>query len=185
MTEGAVRNYPFESADFDGEMRAFGFAGWGFIRTEEIVFHEEVRRMCESNRCGQYGKTWACPPGAGTFEECRARCLRYPRAMVFSGCYELEDCFDAEGMAEGHRRFAASSARLRERLEGDFLLLSNEGCPRCKKCTYPDAPCCFPETLSPSVEGYGIMVYELAKSAGLRYRASPESVSYFGMCCFR
>ena len=70
-------------------------------------------------------------------------------------------------------------------LEGDFLLLSNEGCARCGTCTWPDAPCRFPEELSPSVEGFGIMVYELAKSAGLVYRSSSESVRYFGMCCFR
>ena len=180
-----MRDRPFESADFDGEMKRLGFTGWGFIEPSEIVFHEEVRRMCEENRCGQYGKTWACPPGVGSFEECRDRCLAFPRAMVFSGCYELEDCFDAEGMARGHGEFAKSCAALRSRLEGEFLLLSNEGCGRCARCTYPDAPCRFPDSVAASVEGYGIFVYELAKSAGLRYKNPGDTVTYFGMCCFR
>ena len=180
-----MRQYPFDTADFDAVMKELGFTGWGFVSTDQIVFHEEVRHMCEVNRCGQYGKTWACPPGVGTFEECRAKCLAFPRALVFSGCYELEDCFDAEGMAEGHRKFAESSRALHEKLTGEYLFLSNEGCQKCAKCTYPDAPCRFPDTLSASVEGYGIMVFELAKTAGLVYHKSSESVSYFGMCCFR
>ena len=180
-----MRKYPFESDDFDADMKALGFTGWGFVDTDQIVFHPEVRHMCEVNRCGQYGKTWACPPGVGTYEECRAKCLAFPRALVFSGCYELEDCFDAEGMAEGHRKFEDSSRELHKKLTGEYLFLSNEGCRNCPKCTYPDAPCRFPETLSPSVEGYGIMVFELAKSAGLVYHKSSQSVSYFGMCCFR
>jgi len=56
-----------------------------------------------------------------------------------------------------------------ESLERPFLLLSNEGCIRCKSCTYPDAPCRFPDKLYPSLEGYGILVTELAKKAGLNF----------------
>ncbi len=133
--EKEVRTFPFETQHFEDEMRAMGFDGWGFVNTDEITFDPEVRRMCEVNRCGQYGKTWACPPGVGSFEECRDRCLRFPRAMVFSGCYPLEDCFDYEGMQEGHRRFADSCAQLHKKLTGDYLFLSNEGCRRCASCT--------------------------------------------------
>ena len=180
-----MREYPFECEDFDARMREMGFSGWGVIETSQIVFHPEVRHMCEVNRCGQYAKTWACPPGVGSFEECRAKCLSYPKALVFGGCYELEDCFDYEGMQAGHQKFAESCRDLHALLTGEFLLLANEGCQRCKKCTYPDAPCRFPDKLSPSVEGYGVMVYELAKAAGLIYHKSSETVSYFGMCCFK
>ena len=178
-----MREYPFETSDFDGEMKKLGFDGWGFVNTDQIPFDPEVRHMCEVNRCGQYGKTWACPPGVGTFEECRDRCLAFPRALVFSGCYQLEDCFDYEGMQEGHRKFAESCALLHRKLTGRFLFLSNEGCKRCEKCAYPE-PCRFPETLSPSVEGFGVMVFKLAQAAGLTYHKSSDTICYFGMCCF-
>ncbi|MBE6032659.1 MAG: hypothetical protein E7224_05645 [Clostridiales bacterium] len=52
------------------------------------------------------------------------------------------------------------------------------------KNTVPDAPCRFPEELSPSVEGYGIFVTPLAKKAGIPYYGGPDTVTYFGLACF-
>ena len=159
-----MRKYPFESDDFDADMKALGFTGWGFVGTDQIVFHPEVRHMCEVNRCGQYGKTWACPPGVGSFEECRDKCMAFEKALVFSGCYELEDCFDYEGMKEGHRKFADACRRLHEKLTGEYLLLANEGCARCAKCTYPDAPCRFPEKMYPCIESHAVIVTDIAEA---------------------
>ena len=64
------------------------------------------------------------------------------------------------------------------------LLLSNEGCGRCARCTYPDAPCRFPELLHHSLEGYGWIVKELADAAGIRYHNGPNTVTYFGALLF-
>ena len=47
------------------------------------------------------------------------------------------------------------------------------------RCALP-----LPETLSPSVEGYGILVYDLAKKAGVPYRPNENTVAYFGMICY-
>ena len=66
----------------------------------------------------------------------------------------------------------------------DFLLLSNEGCVRCSKCTYPDNPCRYPDKLFPSVEGYGIMVNILAESANMKYINGENTVTYFGLLLF-
>ena len=66
----------------------------------------------------------------------------------------------------------------------DFLLLSNEGCGRCTACTYPDAPCRFPQLLHHSLEGYGFIVSDLAKEAGIRYHNGANTVTYFGALLF-
>ena len=55
-----------------------------------------------------------------------------------------------------------------------------EGCEKCKKCTYPDAPCRFPERLHHSLEGYGFNVSKLAAKAGLHYIGGPNTITYFG-----
>ena len=60
------------------------------------------------------------------------------------------------------------------------LILSNESCNRCKKCTYPDAPCRFPDKLYPSIEGFGFIVSELATQAGIKYNNGPNTVTFFG-----
>lgn len=165
-------------------LHGIGITSFGYIQTREIVFSGEVRKLCEGNLCRNYGKTWACPPAVGTFEECRSRCLRYASAFVFASVYNLEDSFDYEGMMRGHRQFKEVCDRLHERLRQPCLLLSNEGCIRCQSCTYPAQPCRFPDRLFPSLEGYGILVNELAKTAGIPYNAGANTVSYFGLVCY-
>ena len=59
-------------------------------------------------------------------------------------------------------------------------MLSNEGCDLCDKCTYPDAPCRFPNRAHGSLEGYGIFVSEIAKIAGINYINGANTVTYFG-----
>ena len=166
------------------ELISMGITHWGVITPSDVVFSDEVRRICEGNVCTNYGKTWACPPGVGTLEECKTQILKFTHAMVFASVYELEDSFDFEGMQEGHRQFKEVCDRLYEQVQVPHLLLSNEGCKRCAKCTYPDAPCRFPEKLFPSVEGYGILVNKLAESAGIPYIAGTDTVTYFGMLCW-
>ena len=62
----------------------------------------------------------------------------------------------------------------------EFILLSNEGCDRCAKCTYPDEPCRFPELVHHSISSYGLYVAELAKTAGVNYNNGPATVTYLG-----
>ena len=179
-----MRKTPSKSDLSADDLHAIGLTSFGYISTKDIQFSEEVRNICKGNACGKYGKTWACPPGVGTYEECREKILQYPSALVFNGVYTLEDSFDFEGMVEGHRKFKEACKKLHEHIEMPYLLLSNEGCSNCKTCTYPDAPCRFPDKLFPSVEGFGILVNKLAASAGMRYINGQNTVTYFGMICF-
>ena len=95
-----------------GELQKIGIHESGVISTAEIVFDQEIRKLCEQNVCRLYGTSWACPPAVGTVEECRARCLRYASAMVFNAVYPLEDSFDYEGMQRGHGAFKELCDRL-------------------------------------------------------------------------
>ena len=171
----------------DEELKGIGIHQYGEIPSSEIAFEQEIRGYCERNDCHQYGKTWACPPAVGTVEACRQRCLHYGTAMVFNAVYPLNNPFDYKGMMKGHGAFKELCDRLyqlvKDRLP-DFLLLSNEGCGRCQTCTYPDQPCRMPELLFPPVEGFGINVMRLARSAGLHYNNGDLTVTYFGMLLY-
>jgi len=160
-----------------------GFDGAEYIPVGDIRFHEEVRALCAGNACRGYGASWACPPAVGTVEECRSRMLQYDWMLLLSKVYSLEDSFDLEGMQRGMRHFKRVVDGLEEHLAGrlqGYQLLSNEGCGRCKACTYPHAPCRFPERLHHSLEGYGLMVGELAAQAGLSYHHGENMVTFFG-----
>lgn len=160
-----------------------GLFQFGIMNTADIRFSQEVREMCKANVCQKYGTTWSCPPGVGTVEECRERLLHYEKFLVFSGKYDLEDSFDFEGMMEGMTKFKDSCRVVHNKIKdhfSEFLILSNEGCDLCKKCTYPDASCRFPERAHGSLEGYGMFVNQLAEQVGINYINGQNTVTYFG-----
>ena len=164
-------------------VRSFGFYDCGLVDTKEVKFRQEIRGMCEVNTCRQYGKTWACPPAVGTVGECRDRVQGFEKMLVLTRKHELEDSFDFEGMQEGAKEFRKASRALNEYLLTKnirYIMLGNEGCDLCRECTYPDAPCRFPERTMGSLEGYGVFVSELANQAGVKYNNGPNTVTYFG-----
>ena len=153
----------------------------------DIPFSEEVVNMCKANRCGKYGTCWTCPPGVGKASELEAKIKSYENALVFTCKYDLEDCFDFEGMIEGQKQTRAVLDSITTTLQADgvdFLALGCEGCTLCEKCTYPDAPCRFPEKVVVSVEACGINVVELAKNIGIKYNNGAETVTYFCVILF-
>ncbi len=171
------------SALVQREIFRAGFQDSGVTQTGALRFYREVRETCEGNRCRGYDRSWACPPAVGSLEECRARVLGYEKLQLFSKAYPLGDSMDfsAAGKAMGDFKECARALgkRLRPRLE-KLLILSNEGCGRCERCTWPEAPCRFPDELQPSIEGFGFVVSELAKQAGIPYMNGKNTVTFFG-----
>ena len=162
---------------------SLGIHQYAFLTTDKISFSPGVRHLCEVNACGLYGKTWACPPGVGPLEDCMARILSYKNIFVFTTKHDLEDSFDYEGMMAGrdkHNALCPSIANLFAEKYTDMLVLAGEGCSKCTVCTYPDAPCRFPESLHPSIESYGVEVNKLASAGKINYINGTNTVTYFG-----
>ncbi|MEY8331706.1 DUF2284 domain-containing protein [Lachnospiraceae bacterium 47-T17] len=166
----------------------YGIHEIAVVLVKSIVFSDGVRLLCEQNSCGGYAKTWACPPGVGTMEECHEAIMAYGKILVYTTKHELEDSLDWEGMMAGKRVHQEVCRRVQAWVRGQsdepLLYLAGEGCDRCSTCTYPDALCRFPEQMSPSIESYGIVVSELAKSGGIHYINGQNTVTYFGGICF-
>lgn len=157
------------------------------ISSADIPFSEEVVNMCKANQCGKYGTCWTCPPGVGEPAELEEKIKNYENALVFTCKYDLEDCFDFEGMIEGQKQTRAVLDSITTALRADevnFLALGCEGCTLCEKCTYPTSPCRFPEKVVASVEACGINVVELAKNIGIKYNNGAETVTYFCIILF-
>lgn len=152
------------------------------LNSADIPFSQSVVDACRENRCGKYGTCWTCPPGVGELGDLERKIKSYPKAAVFSCKYALEDCFDFEGMIAGQQAAKRVLLEITDtlRAKGEtFLALGCEGCGLCESCTYPDAPCRFPEKAMPSVEACGIHVVELAKSCGINYNNGANTVTYF------
>lgn len=165
------------------QIHALGILEYGYVNPADIEYRQMIRDICAGNSCRNYGTTWACPPAVGTVEECHKRCLTYDKMMVFTSCFFLKDSFDFEGMLKGMSNFKKIAQKLQDLLEPYLetcLVLSNESCNTCKECTYPDTPCRFPKKLHHSIEGYGILVSELAEKTGVQYNNGEGTVTYFG-----
>ena len=174
-------------AEIADQKESLGIHEYAFLSTSDLIFSQGVRNLCEMNSCGQYGKTWACPPGVGTFEECRDRILQYEHLFVFTTLHELEDSYDFKGMTKGKERHCSLCPGIVDLFRKEYenlFVLSAEGCNRCKTCTYPDAPCRFPETLYPSIESYCVEVNRLASTAWIHYINGANTVTYFGCILF-
>lgn len=163
------------------------FFEYGYVEIKNLKFNQEVRTICEQNSCRNYATSWACPPAIGTLSQCKERVNHFNKMLLFTRKYELEDSFDFESMVSGLKNFKDCVDKFQQELNAvlsDYLLLSNEGCSRCKKCTYPDSPCRFPKLLHHSLEGYGFIVKELADAAGIHYNNGTNTVTYFGALLF-
>ncbi|MEG0388394.1 MAG: DUF2284 domain-containing protein [Niameybacter sp.] len=156
----------------------------GVIVCKEISFLRELRATCETNQCGKYGQSWCCPPAIGEMEKIRAELKQYEKGLVIQTIQELEDCFDFEGMIKGKRFHKGKLVEIlreaKERLpQLQLLPLSVGGCDECASCTYVEGkPCRMPKRAIPGMEGYGIDVFQMTKSAGLHYNNGPKTVSY-------
>jgi len=165
-----------------------GIHQFAFTTTDKLSIHQGVRDLCEMNSCGRYGNSWACPPAVGTLEECREKLLSFENVFTYTTKHDLEDSFDFEGMMAGreaHTRISLEVVKYFQSIySGEVLILSGDGCTRCKKCTYPDEPCRFPGEIYPTVESYGVEVYALAKTAHINYINGKDTVTYFGCILF-
>ncbi len=167
-----------------------GAAKAAYIDAGQIVLSEDFRKICEGNGCGMFGRCWVCPPFIGEIGELMAQVRRFPKAMLYQSIREIEDSFDIEGMFEAGFQHAQLSQRIQQQVQTDpsieILHLSCGGCRLCQRCAKADdAPCRFPEQALPSLEGYGVDVYNTCKSTDLHYINGQNTVTYFGMVLFR
>jgi predicted metal-binding protein len=160
---------------------------YAFMNSIDVVFLEEVRKICKQNRCGLYGRSWACPPAVGSLEECKAWCLAYKHAFIFTTVTKVKNRYDVKEWIQAgkeHEKLTDRVADIFRSYDGDALILSTEGCASCKKCTYPNNPCRFPNRMSPATEGYGIMVIQQAKLCNIKYNNGVDTVTFFSMVFF-
>ena len=58
------------------------------------------------------------------------------------------------------------------------LALGAGCCTQCGECTYPHAPCRFPEKMISSMEAFGILVLEVCQANGLPYYYGSDKIAY-------
>jgi len=167
---------------------------WAVIPSSEITFSSALLEYCKTNVCGNYNKSWSCPPGCADFDEQKEKILSYKNVLIFTTVRELEDAFDYEGMEEGRKLHNSLTIELKKQL-GGAPVFGAGGCPVCAEkdgkilnaaktaCAYPN-PCLFPEKKIGTIEAAGINVTELSKTAKITYNNGQNTVTFFTIALF-
>lgn len=161
--------------------RQAGFSAVGATDVSRLHFSDEVRTMCAADRCGQYGKSWSCPPACGTPEEIARRAETYSLVLVVQTTGQMEDDFDLEALRrteQRHKKQFDTLTRQAKLLMPDCFPMGCGTCTRCRSCTYPKRPCRFPSRVFPSMEACGLLVSEVCALAGLPYYYGPRTITY-------
>lgn len=158
-----------------------GFEYAAPLDVSTIVLKQEVRDMCADNTCGQHAKRWSCPPGCGSLEECEKLLREYGGGVLVQSVGDIEDGFDFEAMMEIEASHKERFAEMHEALKENGLQVLPIGagcCTICPQCTYPDAPCRFPEKKISSMEAFGMLVLEVCKANNLEYYYGGDKMAY-------
>lgn len=163
-------------------LRACGDKIWQYaeLKSSDLEFSEEVVAACRANYCGNYNKSWKCPPNVGKLEDLKAKYTAYENIFVFTTKHEIEDSFDIEGMFAARLKHDETEDIVRKILPKGCEVLGAGGCNVCAKCAFPK-PCRFPEKAKTSVEACGINVVSLAKTAKINYTNGENTVTYFSV----
>ena len=158
-----------------------GFSQAGELNVSALVFMPEVRDMCSADRCRQYGKNWRCPPGCGSIEEAAERAAQYSYGIIVQTIGRMDDDFDYETIQATSQKHKADFAVLMETLKaryGDILPMGAGTCTLCDACTYPDAPCRFPDKSISSMEAYGLWVSKVCELSDIPYNNGKQTITY-------
>jgi uncharacterized 2Fe-2S/4Fe-4S cluster protein (DUF4445 family)/predicted metal-binding protein len=157
---------------------------FAFFDPKDVLFRLEYREKCAMNVCGHYQTSWSCPPAIESAEAMIRRLQSYPKGLVFSKVYPLEDPYDYPSMEHALQDIMKHTLTLDEGLKsgdlhGSYEILASGSCMICTKCTYPDQPCRFPEKMLVSMQALGLDVADLAEKVQMTYYHGPKTITYF------
>ena len=171
----------------EGQLAELPLYQYAFFQTDELLFSERVRYICRME-CPMYDTTWACPPAVGTVEECRKRVMAYEEGLMIATITEVSDIANiGETLATraDHEEITRQVLAMVREQATETLTLSTEACAHCERCTWPNAPCRFPDRMFPCVESHGILVTDLAEKHDIDFMAQGNVVTWFSLILYR
>lgn len=160
---------------------------YDFLEPGELEFNRRVRWICE-HECAMYGKSWACPPGVGSVEACREKCLSYGRCLMIATITEVADIASLEETLATRAEHETVTDQVRDlfRAQGvEPYVLSTEACALCKRCAIlDDQPCRKPDRMHPCVESQGINIIPALERRGLEFQYGENVVTWISLLFF-
>ena len=158
-----------------------------YIDPKALEFSQRIRWICQ-NECPMYGKTWACPPGVGTVEECQQKCLSYNRCLVIGTITESGDISNIESALATRADHEKLTNQVRDamvELGVRPYILSTEACAVCDRCAILDGlPCRMPGRMHPCLESHGINIIPTLEENGLEFQYGDNMITWYSLLFF-
>jgi len=164
-----------------GIAKGCGFTHYAQLDISTLEFMQEVRDMCNPERCRNYNRSWSCPPACASLDEMRGRVKKYTTGILVQTVGELEDSMDWDNIMETGAQHKENFSKMREMLfkQNPLLLAMGAGeCKICETCSYPDEPCRYPEKMEVSMEACGLFVSKVCKDNKLEYNYGPDTIAF-------
>lgn len=165
----------FNFMSFDAEIKEVSAGMFDSVLTSQKVpdvTESEIstcRGYCKEDLCNNYGKSWACPPGVGTEEECLSQIRSYSNAALLIKKYVV-DYTEKEKVEPVMKEFQDLCRKVKIALDEkgiENLTFADGKCFYCKECAcITGEKCRFPEFRIPSISGYGIVINKYLESIG-------------------
>ncbi|MDR2405999.1 MAG: DUF2284 domain-containing protein [Deltaproteobacteria bacterium] len=167
------------------DIEALGVSALCGIYTDAIKFNSEYRKFCVQNLCGNYGKSWTCPPNGGTAEEIAKEILGYSSGVLFEVSGPLRFTVDWKSMMKVANDLNRVCFAIVDEIIpkiGNGTVFGYGPCKYCKDCAFKtDEPCRYPQKRVRSLECACVDVGELTKECGLSLGGDPDKMSFFGL----
>ena len=151
---------------------------------QALEFSQRIRWICE-NECPRCGQSWACPPGTGTVEQCKDRCLQYQNCLVVGTITESDDISDIQATLSTRHAHEAVTNQVRQILRElgvEPYILSTDSCAICEHCTYPEGkPCRHTDTMHPCIESHGINLIPVLEENGLEFQYGDNIITWYSL----
>lgn len=158
--------------------------GYFFIDPNALEFSDRIRWICE-HECPMCGRTWACPPGVGTVDHCKAKCLSYENCLMIATIVEVADIANINETLATRPEHEEITNVVRDlmRAQGtEPYVLSTEACAICDRCAYLDGqPCRHPDRMHPCVESHGINVIPVLEENGIEFQFGANVVTWVSL----
>lgn len=158
-----------------------------FIDPKSLEFSQRIRYICQAE-CPMYGRTWACPPGVGSVEDCQAKCLGYSSCLLIGTIVECDDISNIEATLatrQDHEKLTNQIRDLMRELGTVPYILSTEACAVCERCAILDGlPCRMPGKMHPCVESHGINIIPTLEENGLDFQYGSNMITWYSLLFF-
>lgn len=155
-----------------------------YIDPKQLEFSDRIRYICRTE-CPRYGQSWACPPGVGSVEECKAKCMGYKECLVIgtiTECSDIADIDETLATRPEHEAITDQVSQLLRDMGVEPYILSTDSCAICEKCTCPEGkPCRHLERMHPCIESHGINLIPTLEENGLEFQYGGNIITWYSM----